>query len=87
MSAVISGSKVFEVNKILESKGISRAWHVRTDREAISFVFDVLETESVLGDEKWDEAVREFTKYVRSYTDFMDELAMLHYSEYGSNCE
>jgi hypothetical protein len=78
--------KVKQINQILESKGIASSWKVRTEREALGFVVDVLETESVLGNEKWDEAVKEFSGYVLSYTSFMDELADKHLRYYG-DCE
>lgn len=70
--------KAQQVNKVLENKGISSLWSVSSDREAISFVVDVLETQSVLGDEKWDEALVEFSKYVSSYTKFMEDLEKVH---------
>lgn len=70
--------KAQQVNKVLENKGISSLWSVSSDREAISFVVDVLETQSVLGDEKWDEALIEFSKYVSSYTKFMEDLEKAH---------
>ena len=68
-------SKVEQVNQILSDKGISSSWRVRTEREALTFVVDVIETESVLGDDKWEACIQEFAKYVLSYTNFMDELA------------
>lgn len=80
-------TKVEQINGIIRIKGISSAWSVRTEREALNFVVDVLETEDVLGTEKWTEAVSSFEKYVKSYTDFMDELADLHYREYGDCSE
>ena len=79
-------NKVEQVNNILKDKGVSSSWQVRTNKEAINFVIDVLETEDVLGDEHWEEALANFAKYVVSYTSFMDELADEQLRYYG-DCE
>lgn len=79
-------SKVEQVNAVLSRLNIKSSWQVRTEKEALNFVVDVLETESVLGDDKWHDALIEFSNYVLGYTDYMDELASLQYREYG-DCE
>lgn len=79
-------SKVEQVNAVISDKGISSSWRVRTDKEAVDFVIDVLETEDVLGDESWQEALVAFTRHVVAYTSFMDELADEQIRYYG-DCE
>ena len=73
--------KVKQINQILESKGVSSSWSVRTEREAMNFVVDVLEC--TLADENWDQAVKEFSNCVLSYTSFMDEEASEYFRHYG----